>query len=104
LNYGVFHIARILWWVLENETAQNDSFSVKFKSPPELMKLIRQDDTQIQTAYDRSRALMQEVVDANNESLINLNNYFKKAQSQQDINKHLKSILTADLDEVLETS
>ncbi|MEX0328086.1 MAG: AIPR family protein [Ruegeria sp.] len=102
LNYGVFHIARILWWVLENQAADDAAFLAKLKSPPELMKLIRQDDAEIQAAYERSRSLMQEVVEANNESLINLNNYFKKAQPQQDINKQLKGVLAAEPDEVLE--
>ncbi len=86
LNYGVFHIARILWWVLEQDNA------VKTSDPATLIKQIRDEADFLEKAYERSNEILSEIVKGNNESLVNLNNYFKKALSQQHINQHLKEL------------
>jgi hypothetical protein len=54
------------------------------------MAVAREENDLLETAYDRANEILSEVVNQNNESLINLNNYFKKAQSQQNINQHLQ--------------
>jgi hypothetical protein len=86
LNYGVFHICRVLWWVLVNEQGVNP------KDEAQVMKIARDENGPLGTAYLRAQEILNEVVAQNNESLINLNNYFKKSQSQQNINQHLKSL------------
>lgn len=89
LNYGVFHICRIAWWVLVNELGA-DSRDGKV-----LMNIARGDDGLLDTAYKRANEIMSEIVKENNESLVNLNNYFKKSQSQQNINQYLKKLQDA---------
>ncbi|OKL45555.1 hypothetical protein A3843_04395 [Pseudovibrio exalbescens] len=87
LNYGVFHICRILWWVLVNE------LSVDPRNDTTAMAIARQENDLLENAYNRANSILSEVVNQNNENLINLNNYFKKAQSQQNINQYLQSQL-----------
>lgn len=87
LNYGVFHICRILWWVLVNELNMDP------RNETEAMAVAREENDLLETAYSRANTMLSEVVNQNNESLINLNNYFKKAQSQQNINQYLQSQL-----------
>lgn len=94
LNYGVFHICRILWWVLVNELDMNPHDGAA------AMAVSREENDLLETAYNRANTILSEVVDENNESLINLNNYFKKSQSQQNINQHLQWLL----DEATETA
>ncbi|MCG8404817.1 MAG: hypothetical protein MI923_06425, partial [Phycisphaerales bacterium] len=84
LNYGVFHICRVLWWVLVNEQDMDP------RDETAVMAVAREENNLLETAYARANTILSEVVDENNESLINLNNYFKKAQSQQNINQHLQ--------------
>jgi hypothetical protein len=48
LNYGVFHIARIMWWVLETEPG------VDVKNPQELLKVIRSGDLRMEAWYFKS--------------------------------------------------
>ncbi|MBL3561104.1 AIPR family protein [Rhodovulum sulfidophilum] len=86
LNYGVFHICRIVWWVLVNE------FCIGSRDSKNLMQIARDGGGLIDFAYGRAKDIMSEIVEENNESLVNLNNYFKKSQSQQNINQYLKRI------------
>jgi len=90
LNYGVFHITRIFWWVIENET------DIDLSDSKLLVAAIRNEDAAIEQAYDRSVEILEDVVDRNNETFINLNNYFKKATSQQNINSHLSNLTDDD--------
>jgi hypothetical protein len=89
LNYGVFHICRILWWVLVNELGADS------RDGQAMMKIVRGGGGLLEVAYKRSNEIMSEIVEENNESLVNLNNYFKKSQSQQNINQHLKKLQDA---------
>lgn len=84
LNYGVFHICRIVWWVLTHELGADP------RDDKALMQIARDDNGLLNVAYERANEIMSTIVDENNESLINLNNYFKKSQSQQNINQYLK--------------
>lgn len=86
LNYGVFHICRIVWWVLIHELGADP------KDGKALMSIARDSDGMLRVAYERANEIMSEVVNDNNESLVNLNNYFKESQSQQNINQHLKKL------------
>lgn len=94
LNYGVFHICRILWWVLVNELGMDP------RDEAAAIAVAREENSLLKTAYDRANAILSEVVRENNESLINLNNYFKKAQSQQNINQHLQRLIDEAQDAV----
>lgn len=85
-NYGVFHISRILWWVLERDVKINS------ENAKELVSKIRAETTYIENSYNEAKEYMKTIAEKNNESLINLNNYFKKSNSQQDINRYLKDI------------
>ena len=87
LNYGVFHITRVLWWVLENRSKLDTG------SPKELINKIRSNNPEALTAYENAVSIITDVVKENNDSFVNLNNYFKKATSQQNINAHLSSIM-----------
>ncbi|MEM5516046.1 AIPR family protein [Henriciella sp. AS95] len=83
LNYGVFHITRIMWWVLEKET------DIDTADHASLITKIRSGTKRIEKVHERATDILFDIVDENNESFVNLNNYFKKTASQQDINKHL---------------
>ncbi|MBN8294891.1 AIPR family protein, partial [Rhodobacter sp. NTK016B] len=89
LNYGVFHICRIVWWVLVSELGADS------RDDNALMNIVRGDGGLLDTAYKRANDIMSEIVKENNESLVNLNNYFKKSQSQQNINQHLRKLKDA---------
>jgi hypothetical protein len=84
LNYGVFHICRILWWVLVNELDMDP------RDQAAAIAVAREENDQLEKAYARANTILYDVVVQNNESLINLNNYFKKAKSQQNINQYLQ--------------
>lgn len=86
LSYGVFHICRIAWWVLVNELGADP------RDGKSLMHVARDGNGLIEVAYGRANEIMSKIVKDNNESLINLNNYFKKSQSQQNINQYLKKL------------
>lgn len=86
LNYGVFHICRIVWWALIHELGADP------RDDKALMQIARDDSGLLHVAYERANEIMSTIVDENNESLINLNNYFKKSQSQQNINQYLKKL------------
>ena len=56
LNYGVFHICRISWWVLVNE------YNADPKDPNALMEIIRKgDEGLLNDAYERAKSLMFEI-------------------------------------------
>lgn len=63
------------------------------------MAIAREENDLLETAYARANVILSEVVNQNNESLFNLNNYFKKAQSQQNINQHLQRQIDGVVDE-----
>lgn len=86
LNYGVFHICRISWWVLINE------MDVSPKDPAAVMKILRSEGGLLEKSYERANEILSEIVNENNETLVNLNNYFKKSQSQQNINQYLRKL------------
>ncbi|MBC05467.1 AIPR family protein [Thalassospira sp.] len=92
LNYGVFHITRVLWWFIE----QDDEMSAL--PILDLVNLIRSDDEKIEKAYEKAKNEMQMMLVENAEPLVNLNNYFKKSQSQQDINRRLKKKLEVNVE------
>ncbi|MEQ9505395.1 MAG: AIPR family protein [Hyphomonas sp.] len=90
LNYGAFHITRVMWWVLENETKLDVTDAAK------LIKKIRGSAVSIVKAHNRATEILEDIVDKNNETFVNLNNYFKKATSQQHINKYLAALESED--------
>ncbi len=84
LNYGVFHICRICWWVLVN------IYKVDPRDERKIMEIVRSEGDPLKAAYGCANDILLDVVKKNQISLINLNNYFKKAQSQQNINQYLQ--------------
>lgn len=86
LNYGVFHITRVFWWVIENENKSDVTDRIKLVSD------IRSNAQYIVDSYNTAVEHVRTIVEANNETLVNLNNYFKKSTSQQNINTYLSKI------------
>jgi AIPR protein len=88
-NYGIFHITRIVWWVLERRSDVNTSDSV------ELVRMIREEGAPIEDAFDEAQKILRKIVRENNASFVNLSNYFKKSASQSHINSYLDRLQKA---------
>ncbi|MFS2317035.1 AIPR family protein [Maricaulis sp. D1M11] len=85
-SYGVFHLARMVHWLIKNDEGLRDLSDV------ELVTLLRRSDASVAGNHEKAVAILRTVISENRETFQNLNNYFKSTASQQHVNRHLQAL------------
>jgi len=93
LSYGLFHLSRIIWWVLK------DTPNLDLNNKQALLLRIRdKEDDLMSEAFSSANDHLIAVAKANISENDQINNYFKSSAANGDINKYLKNIEEYDLE------
>ena len=85
LSYGMFHISRITWWVMNNDS------EIDLSDKKALVQAIKdKDNLLLEKAFNVAVGHLNLIVEANVEAEDQANNYFKSGSANTDINKYLK--------------